>query len=82
MVLVIATLWGVGTYIDLRDGSTWTKRSRYEDGPLIKRVDLHTDPQGFKLVAVLRGVMPVVLIGTLGGVLGLAAVGHRMNARA
>jgi hypothetical protein len=77
----VAAVWALASYVDLGDGSTWTKRARREGGPFLRQVDNRTDPSRFTIIAVFRGVLPVVLIGTLGGVLGLAAIGQRMNAR-
>jgi hypothetical protein len=77
----VAAIWAGASYVDLADGSTWTVRSRREAGPFLRHVEARTDPSRFKMIVVLRGVLPVVFIGTLGGVMGLAAMGQRMNVR-
>ena len=77
LVIALALVWAGASWIDLRDGSTWRKRSRYEDGPLFRPVDAATDAQDFKTIAMLRGVMPAVFFGTTGIILLLGAAGQR-----
>jgi hypothetical protein len=76
LVIGLALVWAGASWIDLYDGSTWRKRSRHEDGPLFRPVDAAKNAQDFKLIVMLRGVMPVVLIGTAGAVLLLGAAGQ------
>jgi len=78
--IAAAVVWAGGSYVDLHDGSTWRKRSRIEarreGGPLFRHVDATTNPKDFKLIVMLRGVMPVVLLGTAGAVFLLGAAGQ------
>jgi hypothetical protein len=64
-----AALWTAISVIDLHDGATWRDRHRREGGPLFVRVDAQQDPSAFKLILMLRGVMPAVLLGTFSAVL-------------
>lgn len=76
IVTAAAVIWAVGSFIDLHDGSTWRQRARHEGGPLFHHVDAAANLPDFKLVVVLRGVMPVVFLGTVGIVLLLGAAGQ------
>jgi hypothetical protein len=80
ILVTAALIWAAGSFVDLRDGSTWRQRTRGEarrdGGPLFRHVDARTNPSDFKLVVVLRGVMPVVLLGTAGTVFLLGAAGQ------
>ena len=81
IALAIAASWAAVSYIDLGDGATWTMRGRRGSGPLFQYVDARTEASKFAIVAVFRGVVPVVLIATVGGVLLLGAIGQRIQAR-
>jgi hypothetical protein len=74
--MAAAMIWAAGSFIDLHDGSTWRERSRGEGGPRFRHVSAATDAQDFKLIVMLRGLMPVVLLGTAGMVFLLGAAGQ------
>lgn len=76
LVIALALVWAGASWIDLHDGSTWRKRSRYEDGPFFRQVDAATNAPDFKTIVMLRGVMPTVFIGTIGIILLLGAAGQ------
>lgn len=60
----LAAVWAMASVIDLHDGRTWTDRNRRDRGPLFRRVEAATEPSTFKMIVVLRGVMPTVLLAT------------------
>lgn len=74
---VAALIWAAASFVDLQDGSTWRQRSRGESGPLFRQVDSTVDAPAFKIIVMLRGVMPVVLLGTAGLTLLLGAAAQQ-----
>ena len=62
--LVFTSLFVLGGFIDLDDGKTWNKRSRYESGPLWYPVVEAESPKEFRSVLMFRYMLPVVIFGT------------------
>jgi len=70
-LLALATMWTVATaafliggVVDLHDGDTWNKRSRYEAGSRWYKIVEADNPKGFKSVVMLRYVLPTTIFGT------------------
>lgn len=81
-------LWSAFCALDFRDGVTWNERSRqsryeaYNDnGVMVRRrlprfyaVSRAENPKGYKMIVVLRGMMPTALFGVASVVCGLGAM--------
>ena len=64
-----ALLWAGVCVLDLSDGRTWNQTRGKGTYP----VDLRSNPREFRVILLIRAVMPFVMLGTVGAVCLLGA---------